>query len=212
MVNNKYFADADMISQIELGDHAALFYRTNAERLNIVIPFIAIGLERNEQCLYITEDNITTDIYRKLQEFGVDVVKAQEKGALSVVTKHETYLRHGVFQPEKMIVELCEAVDSAVNAGFTGLRAAGELSWALDLPSALALMITYEEALEERFYSKFAALCQYDESRFPTHLVERMKQLHPVVVCGGKVLRRPSTRGLNAVVTGQLKTSHVGSH
>jgi hypothetical protein len=187
-----------MIDQIELGDHAALFYRTRAEQLEIVIPFMAIGLQRNERCLYIAEDNTPFEIYQKLQDFGVDVPEARHKGALHVVTKHETYLRHGIFQPDKMIGDLCHAVDEAVDLGFTGLRSAGELSWALDLPSALAQMVTYEEALEEHFYSKFTALCQYDESRFPAQIVERMKRLHPVVVSGGEVIRKPSNGDLNA--------------
>lgn len=119
------------IDEIELGDHAALFYRTKAEQLEIVIPFIAIGLERNERCLYIAEDHTPAEIRAKLQEFGVDVPKAQEQGALNVVTKHETYLRHGAFQPDKMIIDLCNEVQASVDLGFAGLRAAGELSWAL---------------------------------------------------------------------------------
>jgi len=189
-----------MIHEIELGDHAALFYRTKVEQLNIVIPFMAIGLERNERCLYIAEDHTPAEICLKLEEFGVDVQKAQEKGDLSVVTKHETYLRHGAFQPDKMIVDLCNEIQAAVDLGFNGLRASGELSWALDLPSALAQMVRYEEELEEHFYSKFAALCQYDESRYPAYIIERMKALHPVVVHAAEMSRRPSNRALKATV------------
>lgn len=187
------------VDQIGLGDHAAIFYKTRTEQLNAVIPFIAIGLERNERCLYIAEDHTTSEICRHLQEFGVDVVEAQKSGALKVVTKHETYLRHGVFQPDKMIGDIRDAVQAALDAGYAGLRASGELSWALDLPSALAQMIQYEEALDEHFYSKFAALCQYDETRYPAYIFEHMKQLHPVVVSGGQLMRKPSTRKANAV-------------
>jgi len=187
-----------MIDEIELGDHAALFYRTEEEQLHIVIPFMAIGLERNERCLYIAEDHTPSEIYRKLEEFGVDVHHARENGSLNVVTKHETYLRHGAFEPDKMIVDLCNAVQEAVDSGFTGLRACGELSWALDFPSALAQMIKYEEELEEHFHSKFAALCQYDESRYPVSIIEQMKRLHPVVVRGGEVLRKSPKRVANA--------------
>jgi two-component system, chemotaxis family, sensor kinase Cph1 len=188
---------SDMISQIQLGDHAALFYHTRAEQLSIVIPFIAIGLERNERCMYIAEDNSIDLLCRKLQEAGVDVQKAQQKNALRVLTKHETYLKHGVFEPDKMIGDLCNEVQSSVDMGFTGLRAAGELSWALDLPSALMQIVEYEEELEEHFYSKFAALCQYDESRYPGHIIQKMKSLHPVTVCGGELIRKASKRGLN---------------
>ena len=188
----------DMINQIELGDHVAFFYRTKAEQLETVIPFIAIGLERNEKCMYIAEDNTPSEIRRLLQEYGVDVLEAQKNGTLSVVTKHETYLRHGAFQPHKMIGELCDAVQSALDAGYTGLRAAGELSWALDLPSALVQMVNYEEELEDHFHSKFAALCQYDQSRFPAYLIERMKSVHPINFCDGEITRKPSRRAVNS--------------
>jgi MEDS: MEthanogen/methylotroph, DcmR Sensory domain len=187
------------VAEIQLGDHAALFYRTRTEQLDAVIPFIATGLERNERCLYIAEDNTTSEICRHLQEFGVDVPKVQKSGALSVVTKHETYLRHGVFQPDKMIDDIQNAVQAAVDDGYAGLRASGELSWALDLPSALAQMIQYEEALDEHFYSKFAALCQYDETRYPAYIFEYMKRLHPVVVSDEGLIRKPSRRTGNTV-------------
>ncbi|MFT3781798.1 MAG: MEDS domain-containing protein [Nibricoccus sp.] len=183
------------VRKIKRGDHAAFFFQTKEEQLATVVPFIAIGLERNDQCLYIADANSPDEICQRLQEFGVDVDGAKKRGALSVVTKHETYLRHGVFEPTKMIVDLCGAVDGALGSGFAGLRAAGELSWALDLPSALAQMVTYEEELEAHFYSRFTALCQYDASRFPMHLVDRMKRLHPVVLCDGKLNRKRAPRG-----------------
>lgn len=186
-----------MINEIELGDHVAFFYRTKAEQLKTAIPFIAIGLERNEKCLYIAEDHTPAQISQQLQDFGVDVRKAKETGALSIVTKHETYLKHGAFQPHKMIVDLCDAVQAALDEGFAGLRAAGELSWALDLPSALIQMVNYEEELEDHFHSKFAALCQYDESRFPVNLIARIKDVHPITLSGGEMLRKPSKRAVS---------------
>lgn len=189
---------SQIINEIGLGDHVAFFYRTKAEQLETVIPFIAIGLERNEKCLYIAEDNTPAEICRRLQEFGVDVSEAEKTGALSIVTKHETYLRHGAFQPHKMIGDLCDAVQAALDTGFTGLRAAGELSWALDLPSALVQMVNYEEELEDHFHSKFAALCQYDESRYPAYLIERMKNVHPISFCGGELTRKSSKRVLHS--------------
>lgn len=187
-----------MIDQITLGDHVAFFYRTKTEQLKTAIPFIAIGLERNEKCLYIAEESSLAEICRYLQDFGVNVQEAKQRNALTVVTKHETYLRHGSFQPDKMIGELCDEVQSALDMGFTGLRAAGELSWALDLPSALVQMVQYEEELDEHFHSKFAALCQYDESRFPAHIIERMESVHPITLRDGKLTRKSSERVLHS--------------
>ena len=182
----------------------AFFYRNKTEQLKTAIPFIAIGLERNEKCLYIAEESSLAEICRYLQDFGVNVQEAKKRNALTIVTKHETYLKHGSFQPDKMIEDLRDAVQSALDMGFTGLRAAGELSWALDLPSALVQMVQYEEELDEHFHSKFAALCQYDETRFPAHIIERMKEVHPMTFRDGKLTRKTSERALHS-------SAHVSS-
>jgi chemotaxis family two-component system sensor kinase Cph1 len=104
-----------LANQINQGDHVAFFFKTKEEQLGTVIPFIAIGLEKNEQCLYIADANTPAEIRQQLQAYGVDVDAAKKSGALSIVTKHETYLRHGSFEPHKMIIDLCSAVDDSVD-------------------------------------------------------------------------------------------------
>jgi hypothetical protein len=103
----------------------------------------SLGLKQNEQCIYIAEDNSIPRIYRELENIGVDVDVAQKRDALRIVTKHETYLRHGIFEPEKMVGDLNNEVKYSMEHGFAGLRASGEMSWALDLPSA----VSFENAL-----------------------------------------------------------------
>jgi hypothetical protein len=39
----------EILSQLRPGDHAALFYRNRAEQFEVVVPFIQLGLERNER-------------------------------------------------------------------------------------------------------------------------------------------------------------------
>jgi hypothetical protein len=174
---------------LQMGDHVAYFFRSNAERLAFVIPYIAIGLQKNERCLYIAEDNSIPRIYRELEEAGVDVDNAQKRGALSILTKRETYLRHGIFEPEKMITDLNNDVKYSLEHGFSGLRASGEMSWALDLPSALARLIEYEEKLQASWPAEFGGVCQYDLTRFAPELIERMKRIHEIYVEDGKIVR-----------------------
>lgn len=178
------------IEQLGMGDHVAYFFRSNAERLAFVIPYISIGLQRNERCLYIAEDNSIPRIYRELQNIGVDVDEAQKRGALSVVTKRETYLRYGLFEPEKMISDLAAEVIHSLDRGFTGFRASGEMSWALDLPSALARLIEYEERLEAAWPAEFGGVCQYDCTRFSAELIAKMKRIHKIYVEDNKIVRQ----------------------
>ncbi len=175
------------MENLRAGDHAALFYRTRAEQLAIVVPFIAIGLERGERCLYIAEDNSVALIIRELRKGGVDVDAAQASGALRISTKHDTYLRHGIFEPAKMTADLIEEVKESIRLGYTAFRAAGEMSWALTLPSALAQLSDYETRLHENFPGQFVGLCQYDERGFDARVIADMIRIHPIVIARGKL-------------------------
>jgi two-component system, chemotaxis family, sensor kinase Cph1 len=172
-----------------LGDHVAFFFKSNAERLAFVIPYMIRGLENHERCVYIAGENSPADILADFTEAGVYVGAAIASGALNVVTKNETYLRHGIFEPKKMIADLDRDVRSALQRGFSGLRVTGEMSWALDLPSALGRLCEYEEELRRRWPAQLGGLCQYNESLFPPDVVERMADCHWVVVRHGSIIR-----------------------
>ena len=166
----------------------ALFYSSKAEQFACTVPFIKIGLERNERCLYIADDNSAPMVWRRLQEAGIDVDRAQKEDSLRVVTKQETYLRHGVFEPQRMVAELQREVDFSLSSGFAAFRATGEMTWALDMPSSLIRLIDYEAKLNSQFPPRFIGLCQYDESRFPSHVISEMIQLHPKIIARGQLI------------------------
>lgn len=172
-----------------LGEHIAYFFRGNAERLSFVIPYVVSGLRRNERCVYIADENSVATIVAELKWAGIDVGAMTASGALNVATKHETYLRYGIFEPERMIADLDRDVKSALGNGFSGLRVTGEMSWALDLPSTLAHLCDYEEELCRLWPTQLGGLCQYNETLFPADLVERMANCHCAVVRNGKFRR-----------------------
>lgn len=175
-----------------LGDHVAYFFSSNAERLAFVIPYMLRGLDNHERCVYIAGENSVPGILKAFREAGVDIDEVTSSGALSVVTVHDAYLRHGLFEPERMISELDRDVSLALLNGFAGLRVTGEMSWALDLPSALSRLCDYEQELRRRWPSQLAGLCQYDGTLFPDHVIRKMAACHRVVVRDGKIIRRPA--------------------
>ena len=179
----------EIIKQLRLGDHVALFYKSRAEQFSAIIPYIQEGLLQNERVLYIADDNSVPLILSKLEEAGIDVDGARRSNALQVATKHETYLRHGIFEPEQMLSDLQDEVEASMKAGFTGFRASGEMSWALDLPSALSRILEYEIILQAGFHQDFLAFCQYDETRFPEHIIRGMLKAHPLVIRNGELIK-----------------------
>jgi hypothetical protein len=112
---------------------------------------------------------------------------AQATGALSVVTKQETYMRHGVFEPVRMIADLQQEVSESLRRGYTAFRATGEMSWALPLPSALARLTEYELDLHEQYPGAFMGLCQYNETSFSNRIISDMVRIHPKVIARGKL-------------------------
>lgn len=178
--------------KLGLGDHVAFFFKRNEERLSFVIPYMIEGLRNNERCVYVADENTVPEILAEFKKAGIDIDASSASGALSVVTKHDTYLRHGIFDPEKMIADLDGDVKYALQHGFSGLRITGEMSWALDLPSALSRLCEYEHDLYRHWPAQLAGLCQYDESLFPGDLIERMANCHCAFVRDGHIVRNRS--------------------
>ena len=176
--------------ELGLGDHVGFFFKTNEERLDFVIPYMVAGIRNLERCVYIVDENTVPEILAEFKKAGIDINAATANGALSVVTKHDTYLRHGIFDPEKMITDLDRDVKLALQHGFQGLRITGEMSWALDLPSALSRLCEYEHELYRHWPARLGGLCQYNESLFPSDVVDNMANCHCAVVRDGKVMRR----------------------
>jgi len=180
--------------ELGLGDHVAYFFKNNRERLSFVIPYMLRGLQNRERCVYIAHENTLTDILAEFMAAGVDINSASASGALSIVTTHDTYLRHGIFEPEKMIADLDRDVRFALQLGYSGLRVTGEMSWALDLPFALSRLCEYEQELCRRWPAQLGGLCQYNESLFSADVVERMMDCHCVAVREASILRHHAHR------------------
>lgn len=174
------------------GEHVAYFFTNNDERLASVIPYITAGLRKFERCIYIADENTVPEILAKFKEAGVDVASATANGALSVVTKHDSYLRHGAFEPERMIEDLDREVRLALQNGFSGVRVTGEMSWALDLPSVVVRLCDYEQELRRHWPAQLSGLCQYNERIFPADVIKRMTGCHATVVRNGKITRHPA--------------------
>lgn len=177
-----------LIEKLRAGDHVALFYRSRAEQFSAVVPYIAIGLERKERCLYIADDNSVAMVLQQLEKAGVDVRGAERSGALRVTTKRETYLRDGIFEPEKMIAALRAEVTTSLRQGYRAFRATGEMTWALTLPSTLSRLTEYEAELHAQFPAEFIGLCQYNETSFPEQIITDMIEIHPKVIARGQLL------------------------
>ena len=183
---------SETLAQIKPGDHVALIYRTRREQLACAIPFIKLGLAANERCLYIADGNPVAMIRQHLIEAGVHVDEAEANKSLRILTKNETYLRHGLFDPARIVADLDWWIRESLELGFKGFRAAGEMTWALDLPSSFAALLDYARRLEAKTASQFIGLCQFDQTRFPEAVIDRIVEIHSKVIKEARFLKHDS--------------------
>ncbi len=152
------------------GDHACAIYSTDAELVSMVSEFLAEGLQRGERCWYVAAGDEAERVGAGLLTRGVDVNAETHRGALRLVT--DAYLASGEFDAERTISVFGAAVEQALAEGFTGFRAAADMSWGLALPGGMNRMIAYEAMLKKLFStSRVTGFCLYHRHQIPPHVV-----------------------------------------
>src|SRR5882672_3449068 len=178
------------LEQLGPHDHFCSIYESPEEHYAVAIPFIRIGLDRGEKCIYIADDGTVGDVRQAMQSEGIDVDRATASNALVLATKEQAYLEHGSFHPDWMFTFWEEATQSAMREGFSALRATGETEWVLRGGRGLERWMEYESRLTHTLAeSNCSALCQYNRRLFPPELILDVIRTHPMVVYGSTVCR-----------------------
>jgi PAS domain S-box-containing protein len=181
------------LTELKQGDHICLIYETMAEQLAAAVPFLKQGLAQGERrCLYVAGHPSVEMIAQALAAAGVDVGHEREQGTLWMPTKEESYLKGGKFDPQAMIDFLRQAQTQALADGFTGLRAAGEMSWALGPEISSDQLIEYEALFNDFMAnSRSIILCLYNRSHFDPAVIHDVLRTHPIAILGDLVCPNP---------------------
>ncbi|MGQ3412071.1 MEDS domain-containing protein [Natrinema sp. LN54] len=167
--------------------HLALLYESRDEQFAATIPFVRQGLERGEQCLYITDETDGDAVLEALGDAGIDVDSALESGTLLVRSADETYLADGSFDLEESLAFL-ESTVAAGLAEFEGVRVAAEETWLLEEADTAEEFMALESRVNELFRDEnCAVLCQYDRDRMPASILHDVIKTHPHLVVGRTV-------------------------
>lgn len=170
-------------------DHLASLYESQAEQFDAAVPFVREGIERGERCLYIADDNDVDTVLDAFREGGIDVAAARANGTLSVHRAPDVYLGGRGFDEDAML-DFWESTLADARQNHTGVRAAAEMTWALDGGTDPDALADYEAALNSLFDGEaYTVLCQYNRERFPTSTLSDVVRTHPLLVADGSVCR-----------------------
>jgi hypothetical protein len=170
------------------GDHICSIYDTEQEQLATAATYVADGLRRGERVLFAGADREVLQRFRDaLHHEGFDAATLVARGALIELTHPEAHLVDGRFDCERMLALLNNAVESALNDGFSGLRTCGDMSWLLiDAPGSE--QVREYEALLNQFFSSVRAsgMCQYPRHLLAVYQLDMALSTHSTAVVGGR--------------------------
>src|ERR1700730_941460 len=135
------------LEQLAPPDHLCSIYESSKEHLAVAIPFIRIGLDRGEKCIYIADAGTEAAVRDAMHAEGIDVERAVATDSLVLQKKEAAYLKNGSFDPEWMFTFWAAATAEAMSQGFSALRATGETEWVLRGASGLERWMEDERRL-----------------------------------------------------------------
>lgn len=182
---------ADAVRRIGLHEHLCLIYQTQEQQLSAALPFLKIGLESGEKCLYIADANTAATLVNATRAQGIDADTAIRQGSLTI-TNREIYPSHDNFDPDRMIELLVQSVRKARSAGFSALRVMGEMIWVAGIDPRPERLMEFEAKLNYFCLDNdVLGICQYDRKLFRPEVILDVLRTHPTVVYDDSILKNP---------------------
>ncbi|MDJ0342105.1 MEDS domain-containing protein [Streptomyces sp. H10-C2] len=187
------------VDRMASGDHACLGFDSHEARWAIRAAFTEAGLCLGERVILFAGPGTTPEETAvRLAEHGVPAAQALRDDRLLVINEIPGYDPERGFDPEGRAATWIEFTENANMMGFSGLRATGDMSWALEPGVDHQELVDYETGLTPLFADiGFTAICEYDLRLFPPELMCRVNAAHPTEVL-------PSLDALHITRTGTI--------
>src|SRR5258706_11877867 len=93
---------ATALEELTAPAHLCSIYESADEHFSVAVPFIRIGLERGEKCVYIADDGAEALVRDAMHAGGIDVERAIATECLILANKEAAYQKQGSFNPDWM--------------------------------------------------------------------------------------------------------------
>jgi len=195
---------------LQQGDHLCLFYDQDpAEQMPALIPFIEEGLRKNEQFIYIADDQTVEQLIKHLEAAGIVTQYEMELGRLKLWTRNE-WRQPGELSSEEKLEQVRQFIDDAMLQGFKGIRFAVEMTWTLGPDIPPEKLEHWEATLDTLFVPDFPGriICQYNRSRLSPETLLAALHTHPLAIideqiCPNEFYRAPM------ILQGNGRQEHV---
>ena len=120
----------DVLGERPWGTHFCVFYETNDDLVEMLIPYFKAGIENREFCFWVLAEHLTEDDARSALSRAIPRSDRHliEKN-IEFLSSEECYLKGGAFNLDRVTAEWGERLDRALAAGYEGIRVSGYAGW-----------------------------------------------------------------------------------
>lgn len=163
--------------------HQCLIYEGAPSRHLLAIAAVMRDkLRQRYRCLYLNSRPMVAGLRSYLAAAGVDVVDEAARGSLLLSSQRDN-LVDGFFNIDRMIQTLEDTVDQALQDGFDGLWASGDLTWEFGSDRDFSKLVEYEWRLDELFRRRpaLSGICQYHTDTLPREATRQGLVVHSAI-------------------------------
>jgi len=176
---------------VEAGSHICAFYSGDAERDEILLPFLQAAKKSGDRCVCLV-DRVEPEVILEALDLEPSSVTGKESDWLELRTSAESYTIGGEFDPDRMLAFWVTILEDAKAKGWSFVRIICEASWIVRKSPSLNEFVVYESKYNQvtRPYPH-VTICMYDLNVFGAKLLITILKTHPKVLVGGVVHENP---------------------
>jgi len=120
----------DILGDVPWGSHFCLFYETEEDLIDILVPYFKAGLKNNELCVWVTSEPLNEKKAKDALRGAIsDFDRYLKTGQIEIIPHSQWYLEDGKFNLQRVLKGGINKLNQALKAGFDGIRITGDSAW-----------------------------------------------------------------------------------
>ncbi|WP_169983884.1 MULTISPECIES: MEDS domain-containing protein [unclassified Microbispora] len=181
------------ITDLAINDHACLTFGEPEELLDLTAAYVRDGLSGGLRVVWLCEE--PQGALAELSRRGIAVRSATADGRMDVVASQEGLLSEQAFSVDHAMGWLSSQMELTSRGGYSGLRVALDMGWALRPVHGVEQLPAFEEKIATVLSdSSVSVLCQYDRERFDPVTLASVSPFHTRAVAAATYYDDPLLR------------------
>ncbi|MDD4561973.1 MAG: PAS domain S-box protein [Syntrophomonadaceae bacterium] len=183
------------VLKLQPHDHACLVYESESEWRDNVIPFIIVGLQQGEKCVYGLNYRSRQYIVDCFREEGINVAAYEESGQLLILDKSVLPGECNSDRLDQIQAFYIQFLKQWLAEGYPAVRFTNESLYTLLGTESAHNMVEVNSRMNTIIFPHYpcVTLCQYDRFKTDPKVLKYAILSHPIVIKNNELYINPSS-------------------